>query len=91
MNSCQAEKEKREAKKQREREKKEQLKKEGKYMTEKQKRDKARAEAMLQAMRAQGMDVPATTGEKRGPRLGTRVRSVLGFAGGQIVYTTDRF
>ena len=50
----QAEKEKREAKKQREREKKEQLKKEGKYMTEKQKRDKARAEAMLQAMRAQG-------------------------------------
>jgi len=69
----QAEKDKREAKKQRERERKEQMKKEGTYMTEKQKKDKARAEASLAAMRAQGIEVPAV-GEKKGPRLGTRIR-----------------
>ncbi len=67
------EEERRAAKKQREKEKKEQLKKEGKYLTAKQKEAKARAEAMLEAMRAQGMDVPAA-GEKKAPRPGTRIR-----------------
>merc|ERR1711860_293737 len=57
----------------RERLKKEQLRKEGKLLTAKQKADKARAEAMIENLRAQGVDVPAV-GEKRGPRPGTRVR-----------------
>ena len=51
------EKEKKELKKQREREKKEQLRKEGKLLTAKQRADKARAEQMLASMRAQGIDV----------------------------------
>ena len=68
------EKEKKELKKQREREKKEQLRKEGKLLTAKQRADKARAEQMLASMRAQGIDVPET-GVKRGPRPGTRIRN----------------
>ena len=53
------EKEKKELKKQREREKKEQLRKDGKLLTPKQRADKARAEQMLASMRAQGIDVSA--------------------------------
>ena len=53
------EKEKKELKKQREREKKEQLRKDGKLLTAKQRADKARAEQMLASMRAQGIDVSA--------------------------------
>ena len=42
-------------------------------MTKKQQQEKARAEQMLAAMRAQGMDIPEG-GVKRGPRPGTRIR-----------------
>lgn len=67
------EEERKALKKQREKEKKEQLRKEGKLLSAKQKQEKARAEAMLAAMRAQGIQVPVA-GEKRGPRPGTRIR-----------------
>ena len=45
----------------------------GTYLTAKQKEEKARNEAFLEAMKARGLEVPQA-GEKRGPRLGTRVR-----------------
>eukprot|EP00092_Neocalanus_flemingeri_P030651 GFUD01033281.1.p1 GENE.GFUD01033281.1~~GFUD01033281.1.p1 ORF type:complete len:1168 (+),score=526.34 GFUD01033281.1:43-3546(+) len=64
--------EKKAAKKEREKQKKAELKAAGKLLTPAQKQAKLRAEAMLEAMRAQGMDVPAV-GEKR-PRPGTRKR-----------------
>ncbi|CAH1267270.1 EIF5B [Branchiostoma lanceolatum] len=53
------EKEKREKKKQKEKERKERLKKEGKLLTPAQKMQRKRAEEMLEAMRAQGFDVPS--------------------------------
>jgi len=68
------EEERRQAKKEREKAKKAELKAQGKLLTPAQKAAKARAEAMLEAMRAQGIDVPAV-GEKRGPRPGTRLRN----------------
>ena len=43
-------------------------------MTKSQKEAQARAQAMLDAMRAQGVDVPVI-GEKRAPRPGTRIRN----------------
>jgi len=64
--------EKKAAKKEREKLKKAELKAAGKLLTPAQKQAKLRAEAMLDAMRAQGVDVPAV-GEKR-PRPGTRKR-----------------
>lgn len=64
--------EKKDRKKLKEKERKEKLKAEGKLLTTKQKLDKARAEAMIESMRAQGAAVPATA-EKRA-RPGTRVR-----------------
>eukprot|EP00092_Neocalanus_flemingeri_P001088 GFUD01001159.1.p1 GENE.GFUD01001159.1~~GFUD01001159.1.p1 ORF type:complete len:1171 (+),score=535.88 GFUD01001159.1:41-3553(+) len=64
--------EKKAAKKEREKQKKAELKAAGKLLTPAQKQAKLRAEAMLEAMRAQGVDVPAV-GEKR-PRPGTRKR-----------------
>merc|ERR1719508_533440 len=66
------EEEKKAAKKEREKLKKAELKAAGKLLTPAQKQAKLRAEAMLEAMRAQGVDVPAV-GEKR-PRPGTRKR-----------------
>ena len=45
----------------------------GTYLTAKQKEEKARNEAFLEAMKARGLEVPQA-GEKRGPRLGTRIR-----------------
>merc|ERR1719427_1390008 len=66
------EEEKKAAKKEREKQKKAELKAAGKLLTPAQKQAKLRAEAMLEAMRAQGVDVPAV-GEKR-PRPGTRKR-----------------
>ena len=68
------EEEKKAAKKERERLKKEQLRKEGKLLTKTQKEAQARAQAMLQAMREQGMEVPEA-GVKKGPRPGTRIRN----------------
>merc|ERR1711971_394262 len=66
------EEEKRAAKKEREKQRKAELKAQGKLLTPAQKAAKARAEAMLEAMRAQGVDVPAI-GEKK-PKPGTRKR-----------------
>ena len=51
------EEEKRAQKKEREKQKKEQLKAEGKWLTPAQKAAKARADAALEAMRAQGAEV----------------------------------
>lgn len=65
--------EKKEKKKQKEKERKDRLKAEGKLLTTKQKADKARAEAMLAALKASGVEVPETTAEKRS-RPGTRIR-----------------
>lgn len=64
--------EKKEKKKQKEKEKKERLKAEGKLLTAKQKADKARAEAMLESLKAQGIPVPG--GAEKKARPGTRVR-----------------
>merc|ERR1719447_713051 len=58
------EEEKRAQKKEREKQKKEQLKAEGKWLTPAQKAAKARADAALEAMRAQGAEVPVV-GEKK--------------------------
>merc|ERR1712240_459777 len=66
------EEERKAAKKEREKQKKAELKAAGKLLTPAQKHAKQRAEEMLEAMRAQGVDVPAI-GEKR-PRPGTRKR-----------------
>lgn len=66
------EKERKEKKKQKEADKKARLKAEGKLLTKKQKEDRARAQNMLEALRAQGLDVPDP--EERRPRLGTRLR-----------------
>ncbi|XP_078457314.1 eukaryotic translation initiation factor 5B isoform X2 [Lampetra fluviatilis] len=51
--------EKKERKKQKEKERKERLKQEGKLMSNKQKQDKARAEAMLKAIQEQGFEIPS--------------------------------
>ncbi|XP_063222722.1 eukaryotic translation initiation factor 5B [Bacillus rossius redtenbacheri] len=67
------EQERKERKKQKEREKKERLKAEGKLLTPKQRAERARAQAMLEALKAQGIDMPGV-GEKKAPRPGTRVR-----------------
>lgn len=69
------EQERKDKKKQKEKERKERLKAEGKFLTAKQKADRARALAMIDALKAQGVDVPAV-GEKKSsaPRPGTRVR-----------------
>jgi translation initiation factor 5B len=65
--------ERKERKKLKEKERKERLKAEGKLLTAKQKAERARAQAMLDALKAQGLEMPAA-GEKRAPRPGTRVR-----------------
>lgn len=66
------EKEKKEKKKQKEKEKRERLKAEGKLLTAKQKADRARAQAMIDNLKAQGLELP-DVGERK-PRLGTRIR-----------------
>lgn len=67
------EQERKEKKKQREKERKERLKAEGKLLTTKQKADRARAQATLEALKAQGLDIPDATTERK-PRPGTRIR-----------------
>merc|ERR1712142_874310 len=52
------EQEKRDKKKQKDKERKERLKKEGKLLTPQQKEQKRRAEAMLEAMKQQGLVIP---------------------------------
>ncbi|XP_025270568.1 eukaryotic translation initiation factor 5B isoform X1 [Camponotus floridanus] len=66
------EQERKEKKKLKEKQRKERLKAEGKFLTTKQKQDRARAQAMIEALKAQGLDLP-DVGEKK-PRPGTRVR-----------------
>lgn len=65
--------EKKEKKKLKEKERKERLKSEGKLLTAKQKLDKARAQDMLESLKAQGIEIPEV-GEKRPARAGTRIR-----------------
>lgn len=62
------EQERKERKKQKEKQRKERLKAEGKFLTTKQKQDRARAQAMIEALKAQGLDLPGV-GEKK-PRPG---------------------
>ncbi|EEB18236.1 eukaryotic translation initiation factor 5B, putative [Pediculus humanus corporis] len=66
------EKEKKEKKKQKEKERKERLKAEGKLLTAKQKADKLRAQEMINALKAQGLEIP-DPGEKK-IRPGTRIK-----------------
>uniref|UniRef100_A0A1Q3F4I4 Eukaryotic translation initiation factor 5B n=1 Tax=Culex tarsalis TaxID=7177 RepID=A0A1Q3F4I4_CULTA len=67
------EQEKKEKKKQKEKERKERLKAEGKLLTAKQKQDRMRAQAMLDALKAQGVEIPEVGVEKK-VRPGTRIR-----------------
>ncbi|XP_020299784.1 eukaryotic translation initiation factor 5B [Pseudomyrmex gracilis] len=66
------EQERKEKKKLKEKQRKERLKAEGKFLTTKQKQDRARAQAMIEALKAQGLDLP-DVGEKK-PRPGTRIK-----------------
>lgn len=62
------EQEKREKKKLKEKERKERLRAEGKLLTDKQKQDKRRAQEMLEAMKAQGFEIPSKDdGPKKRP------------------------
>lgn len=67
------EQERKDKKKQKEKERKERLKAEGKLLTAKQKTERARVQALLEARKAQGLDLP-NVGEKKPIRPGTRVR-----------------
>ncbi|CAB3992362.1 eukaryotic translation initiation factor 5B [Paramuricea clavata] len=58
----QQEKERKERQRQKEKERKQRLKQEGKFLTPAQKQKKAQAEAQLQAMRAQGIEIPNRSG-----------------------------
>lgn len=68
----QLEREKKEKKKQKEKEKKERLKAEGKLLTAKQKADQLRAKAMLETLKASGVQMPGSV--DRPVRPGTRIR-----------------
>ncbi|XP_052738011.1 eukaryotic translation initiation factor 5B [Bicyclus anynana] len=74
LEAIRLEKERKERKKQKEKERKERLKAEGKLLTPKQRAEKARAQAMLESLKAQGIEVGSA--EKKPPRLGTRVKPV---------------
>ncbi|XP_046488123.1 eukaryotic translation initiation factor 5B [Neodiprion pinetum] len=72
LEQLQLEQERKEKKKLKEKQRKERLKAEGKLLTSKQKLDRARAQAMIDALKAKGVDLP-DVGEKKA-RPGTRVR-----------------
>ncbi|CAH0560682.1 unnamed protein product [Brassicogethes aeneus] len=72
LEALRLEQERKEKKKQKEKERKERLKAEGKLLTAKQKADRARAQAMIDSLKAQGVELP-DVGERK-PRPGTRVR-----------------
>ncbi|XP_019879210.2 eukaryotic translation initiation factor 5B-like [Aethina tumida] len=72
LEAIRLEQERKEKKKQKEKERKERLKAEGKLLTAKQKADRARAQALIDSLKAQGVALP-DVGERK-PRLGTRVR-----------------
>ncbi|XP_050303369.1 eukaryotic translation initiation factor 5B [Anthonomus grandis grandis] len=73
LEALRLEQEKKEKKKQKEKERKERLKAEGKLLTAKQKADRARAQVLIDSLKAQGVELP-DVGEKRPARLGTRIR-----------------
>ncbi|XP_057659019.1 eukaryotic translation initiation factor 5B [Diorhabda carinulata] len=72
LEALRLEQERKERKKQKEKERKERLKAEGKLLTAKQKADRVRAQALIDSLKAQGVELP-DVGEKK-PRLGTRIR-----------------
>ncbi|KAL1505433.1 hypothetical protein ABEB36_005003 [Hypothenemus hampei] len=72
LEALRLEQEKKEKKKQKEKDRKERLKAEGKLLTAKQKADRARAQALIDSLKAQGVALP-DVGEKK-PRPGTRVK-----------------
>ncbi|CAG9791847.1 unnamed protein product [Diatraea saccharalis] len=72
LEAIRLEKERKERKKQKEKERKERLKAEGKLLTPKQKAEKARAQALLESLKAQGIEIGSA--EKKPPRPGTRIK-----------------
>lgn len=72
LEAIRLEKEKKERKKQKEKERKERLKAEGKLLTPKQKAEKARAQALLESLKAQGIEIGSA--EKKPLRPGSRVK-----------------
>lgn len=72
LEALRLEQERKEKKKQKEKERKERLKAEGKLLTAKQKADRARAQAMIEHLKAQGLELPEA-GERK-PRPGTRIK-----------------
>ncbi|XP_044747665.1 eukaryotic translation initiation factor 5B [Coccinella septempunctata] len=72
LEALRLEQERKERKKQKEKERKERLKAEGKLLTAKQKADRARAQALIDSLKAQGVELP-DVGTKK-PRPGTRVK-----------------
>ncbi|XP_017843089.1 eukaryotic translation initiation factor 5B isoform X2 [Drosophila busckii] len=73
LEAVRLEAEKKEKKKQKEAERKARLKAEGKLLTKKQKEDRARAQALLDSLKAQGLEIPDPS-DRRAPRPGTRIR-----------------
>ncbi|XP_050362843.1 eukaryotic translation initiation factor 5B [Nymphalis io] len=73
LEAIRLEKERKERKKQKEKERKERLKAEGKLLTPKQKAEKARAQAMLESLKAQGIEIGSAE-KKLPPRPGTRIK-----------------
>ncbi|KAH8370043.1 hypothetical protein KR093_001980 [Drosophila rubida] len=74
LEAVRLEAERKEKKKQKEAERKARLKAEGKLLTKKQKEDRARAQALLESLKAQGLEIPDPN-ERRAPRPGTRIRN----------------
>lgn len=72
LEAVRLEQERKEKKKQKEKERKERLKAEGKLLTAKQKADRARAQAMIEHLKAQGLELPEA-GERKA-RPGTRIK-----------------
>lgn len=72
LEALRLEQERKERKKQKEKERKERLKAEGKLLTAKQKADRARAQALIDSLKAQGVELP-DVGERK-PRPGTRIK-----------------
>ncbi|TDG53097.1 hypothetical protein AWZ03_000640 [Drosophila navojoa] len=73
LEALRIEAERKEKKKQKEAERKARLKAEGKLLTKKQKEDRARAQALLESLKAQGLEIPDPN-DKRPTRPGTRIR-----------------
>ncbi|KAH8397393.1 hypothetical protein KR222_002013 [Zaprionus bogoriensis] len=73
LEALRIEAERKEKKKQKEAERKARLKAEGKLLTKKQKEDRARAQALLESLKAQGLELPDPN-DRRAPRPGTRIR-----------------